>query len=117
MPEWADPATGSDVVLVRELRGRERDEWEASMAVQRGGQIVPDTANARAKLVARCIIDPASLKPLFTQQDVAALGELSAAALDRVWDVAARLSGLNQGALEEAGKASRGIPPGDSTSA
>jgi hypothetical protein len=117
VPEWADPGTGADVVLVRELRGRERDEWEGSLAVQRGNQMVPDTANMRAKLAARCIVDPDSLEPVFTQQDVAALGELSAAALDRVFDVASRLSGLAGASLEEAGKASRGIPSGDSTSA
>ena len=109
VPEWADPGTGADVVLVREMRGRERDEWEASLAVQRGNQMVPDSANARAKLAARSIVGEDG-EPLFTQQDVAALGELSAAALDRVWDVACRLSGLNQGALEELAKNSGTAP-------
>jgi hypothetical protein len=109
VPEWG----GS--VLVRELRGRERDEWEGSLAVQRGSQMVPDTANMRAKLAARVIVGE-DLEPLFTQQDVAALGELSAAALDRVFDVASRLSGLGQGAVEEAGKTSGSILPGGSTS-
>ena len=109
VPEWIDAATGADVVLVRELRGRERDEWEASLTVQRGGQLVPDTANLRAKLAARTIVDPEG-EPLFTQQDVAALGELSAAALDRVFDAASRLSGLGGGAVEEAAKNSAAAP-------
>lgn len=109
VPEWADPGTGSDVVLVRELRGRERDEWEASLAVQRGKTMVPDVANMRAKLAARTIVGEDG-EPLFTQQDVAALGELSAAALDRVFDVASRLSGLNPDAVEEMGKASESAP-------
>ena len=103
VPEWG----GS--VLVRELRGRERDEWEASLAVQRGRQMVPDVANMRAKLAARTIVD-ADLEPLFSQQDVAALGELSAAALDRVFDAASRLSGLNPADVEEMGKASAPTP-------
>ena len=110
VPEWIDPETGAEAVLVQELRGRDRDEWEASLTVQRGGQMVPDTANMRAKLAARCIVDPDSRQPLFTQQDVAALGELSAGALDRVFDVAARLSGLNQNALEELAKNSDPAP-------
>jgi len=110
VPEWG----GS--VLVRELRGRERDEWEASLAVQRGKQMVPDVANMRAKLAARTIVDSDG-EPVFTQQDVAALGELSAAALDRVFEVASRLSGLNPDAVEEAGKASGSDLPGDSISA
>lgn len=109
VPEWG----GS--VLVRELRGRERDEWEASLAVQRGRQMVPDVANMRAKLAARVIVD-SDLEPVFTQQDVAALGELSAAALDRVFEVASRLSGLNQDAVEEKAKNSATAPNGGSTS-
>ena len=94
VPEWGG------LVLVRELRGRERDEWEASLAVQRGKQMVPDVANMRAKLVARSVVGEDG-EPVFTQQDVHALGELSAAALDRVFEVASRLSGLNPDDLEE----------------
>ena len=109
VPEWG----GS--VLVRELRGRERDEWEASLAVQRGRQMVPDVANMRAKLVARCVVD-AEGEPVFTQQDVNALGELSAAALDRVFEVASRLSALNPDSLEEKAKNSATAQNGGSTS-
>jgi hypothetical protein len=98
--EEVDVAEWGGVVLVRELRGRERDEWEASLAVQRGRAMVPDVANMRAKLVARCIVN-GDLEPVFSQQDVAALGELSAAALDRVFEVASRLSGLSEADLEE----------------
>jgi hypothetical protein len=103
VPEWGG------AVLVRELRGRERDEWEASLSVQRGGQVVRDIANIRAKLAARTIIGEDG-EPLFTQQDVNALGELSAAALDRVFDVASRLSGLNPGDVEEKVKNSGTAP-------
>ena len=115
VPEWADPDSGADVVLVRELRGRERDEWEASLAVQRGRQMVPDVSNMRAKLVARCVVDQDG-EPVFSQQDVAALGELSAAALDRVFEVASRLSGLAAADVEEMGKASgSGLPEGSTS--
>jgi hypothetical protein len=109
VPEWG----GS--VLVRELRGRERDEWEASLAVQRGRQMVPDVANMRAKLAARTIVGE-DLEPLFSQQDVNALGELSAAALDRVFEVASRLSGLNPADVEEMSKNSGTAPSGGSAS-
>jgi hypothetical protein len=115
VPEWADPETGADTVLVRELRGRERDEWEASLAVQRGRQMVPDVANMRAKLVARTVIGDDG-EPVFSQQDVAALGELSAAALDRVFEVASRLSGLNADAVETGKASSATAPNGGSTS-
>ena len=109
VPEWGG------VVLVRELRGRERDEWEASLAVQRGKQMVPDVANMRAKLVARSIVGGDG-EPVFTQQDVAALGELSAAALDRVFEVASRLSGLDEKDLEAAsGNSGTGQDAGSSS--
>jgi hypothetical protein len=110
----SDTAWGG-VVLVRELRGRERDEWEASLTVMRAGKVVPDVANMRAKLVARSVVGQDG-EPVFTQADVNALGELSAAALDRVSEVASRLSGLKEEDLEEMGKASDGSPPEGSTS-
>jgi hypothetical protein len=109
VPEWG----GS--VLVRELRGRERDDWEASLAVQRGRTMVPDVANMRAKLVALSVIGEDG-ESLFTRTDVAALGELSAAALDRVFEVASRLSGLNPADVEEMAKNSGTAPSGGSTS-
>lgn len=115
VPEWMDPDSGADVVLVRELRGRERDEWEASLAVQRGKQMVPDVANMRAKLVALSIVGDDG-EPVFTRQDVNALGELSAAALDRVFEAAAKLSGLNPDSLEEMTGNSAAAPGGDSSS-
>ena len=103
-------------MLVRELSGRERDEWEASLAVMRGKTMVPDVANIRAKLAARTIVGDDG-EPVFTQQDVAALGELSAAALDRVFDVASRLSGLNPEDVEAMTKNSGAAPGGGSSSA
>jgi hypothetical protein len=109
VPEWGG------IVLVRELRGRERDEWEASLAVQRGKQMVPDVANMRAKLVARCVVN-SDLEPVFSQQDVNALGELSAAALDRVFEAASRLSGLSEADLEVAsGNSGTGQDAGSSS--
>jgi len=110
VPEWGG------TVLVRELSGRERDEWEASLAVMRGKTMVPDVANIRAKLAARTIVGDDG-EPVFTQQDVAALGELSAAALDRVFDVASRLSGLNPEDVEAMTKNSGAAPGGGSSSA
>jgi hypothetical protein len=115
VPEWADPETGADTVLVRELRGRERDEWEASLTVQRGQKMVPDVANMRAKLAARAIVGDDG-EPVFSQTDVAALGELSAAALDRVFEAASRLSGLNPADVEAAAKNSPAGPDAGSSS-
>ncbi len=110
VPQWGG------TVVVRGLDGQGRDEFEASTIVMRGKKAVPDTANIRAKLVARCVIDHGTGEPMFTQQDVHALGELSGAALDRVFEVAARLSGLSEGDLEELEGNSSAAPGGDSPS-
>lgn len=103
VPEWGG------VVVVRGLTGEGRDEFESSTTVLRGNTAVRDTANIRAKLVAYCVIDHETGEPMFTRQDVAALGKLSGAALNRVWAVACRLSGITQDeddAKEAEGKSS-----------
>lgn len=105
VPEWGG------TVMVRGLDGQGRDEFEASTYVTRGNVSVRDTANIRAKLAARCIAGDDGA-PLFTQQDVAALGAKSGAALDRVWEVATRLSGIGAADAEELeGKSP--APPGE----
>jgi hypothetical protein len=109
VPEW------SGTVRVRGLSGKGRDEYWASMTVQRGKTQTLDVANATAKLVARCVVGEDG-EPLFTQNDVHALGERSGAALNRVFEVASRLSGISDDDMDEAGKASESTPNGGSTS-
>lgn len=109
-------------VLVRGLTGRERDEYEASVLEMRGNKMVPNTANVRAKLVVKCAVDDDG-KRLFTDTDANALGEKSGAALDRMFEVAARLSGLRDEDVKEltedfaaaAGSGSRSSSPAAST--
>lgn len=116
VPEWMDPESGADVVLVQELSGRARDEWDESLTVRRGDKTYPDTRNLRAKLVARCIVDPVTREPVFTRDDVAALGELSSAALQRVYEAASRLSGTSEEDVEEMAKNSGTAQDGGSSS-
>jgi hypothetical protein len=110
VPEWHGK------VLVRGMDGHGRDEYFAAMAVQQGKRVVQDVSNASAKLCSRCIVNPDTLEPAFTQQQVDALGRKSAAALERVGQVAARLSGLSEEDMEELGKDSGNTPNGGSTS-
>jgi len=88
VPEWGG------TVRVRGMTGIERDEFEASIVTGRGRTRDVNMRNIRAKLVSLCVVDPTSGERLFSKADVDALGQLSAAALDRVADVARRLSGL-----------------------
>lgn len=109
VPEW-----GGDV-LVKGLSGTERDEYEASCTQIRGKSQVPVFTNIRAKLVARAIVDENGER-VFTPQDVAALGKKNGAVLDRLFDVAAKLSGLSDDDVEELAKNSEAAQSGDSIS-
>lgn len=100
VPEWG----GS--VLVRGLTGRERDEFESSLLDQSGKRAKLKMQNARARLVYLSVVNDDGSR-MFDEMDVWALGEKNAAALDRIYDVAARLSGISDADMEElAGKSS-----------
>ena len=97
VPEWGGR------VLVRGLTGTERDEFEESVIETRGKSTHVKLRNARAKLVSLSIVDSDGER-IFTEGDIDALGKKSAAALDRVYQVAARLSGISNDDLDELAK-------------
>ena len=83
-PEWGGE------VLLRELRGRERDAFEeGSMDKQRNVTMT----NMRARLVALSAIDEEGER-LFTAKEATELGGKSATALNRLFEVCCRLSGI-----------------------
>lgn len=88
VPEWG----GS--VLVRGLNGTERDAYENGLIRMEGQSAKSNLLNMRAKLVALCLVDEKGGR-LFADTDIRALGRKSASALERVYEVAARLSGLS----------------------
>lgn len=96
IPEW------EGTVRVRGLTGAQRDQYEAEVLSAHGrrGSFELRFRQARAKLVAMSVVD-AEGNLLFSEGDVAALGGKSARALDRIFDVAARLSGLTGEEVEE----------------
>lgn len=97
VPEWGGQ------VLVRGLTGTERDQLEAGTLKGIGKNAQADMRNFRARLAALSICDETG-KRLFSDSDIAALGQTSAAALDRVADAAMRLSGIKAEAVEDAEK-------------
>jgi hypothetical protein len=107
VPEWGGE------VRVRALSGAQRDEWEQMSRAAIADNRMP---NARARLCVMAMVDEAGQR-LFSVEDVEALGAKNAAALDRIWDAAARLSGLTAGSQEAAAKNSSAAPSGGSTSA
>jgi hypothetical protein len=111
VPEWGG------TVRVASLTGRERDAFDASnREIREDGTVVYNGDNQRAKLVARSLVDPETGKRLFTDQQINALGEKNSAALQRLYDVAAKLSGLAEDSDKEAEGNSDAAPSGDSGS-
>lgn len=94
VPEWGG------VVRVRGLTGAERDDFEASVVEQRGKKTRLNMQNFRAKLVVRVAINGDGQR-LFVDRDAALLGRKSAVALQRVFEMAQRLSGLSDQDVEE----------------
>lgn len=122
VPEWFEDGQ----VIIIELSGKERDAFEADM-IQLGtnGQQKVNLRNIRAKLVARCIVNPddfrivdknedgnlvtpfAELKNghtitrMFNDVEVNDLGDVSATALQRVFDKCQHLSGMTKEDIDE----------------
>lgn len=95
VPEWGGK------VLVRGLTGAQRDDFEGTLQKGKGPNKEVNLRNARAKLVMWSVVHPTTRERLFSEQDVQRLGQKSAAALQRVFDVAAKLSGLSKEDLDE----------------
>ena len=98
VPEWP-----CGKVLMRGLSGTDRDAWEISLWEGQGGERRFVSANMRARLVVRCVVDEAGER-VFSDADAEPLGQKSGAVLDRLYDVARRLSGMQDHAVETAAK-------------
>lgn len=107
VPEWG----GS--VFVKGMTGTERDRFETSIVQQRGKDAKINMENIRAKLAAETICDEDGVR-LFSQKDIGELGKKSASALQRVFDVAQRLSGITESDVEELSEEMDENPSGDS---
>jgi hypothetical protein len=111
VPEW------NGTVRVRALSGTERDAYEAGIVQLRGdGSKVVNLKNLRGRLVSLSCVDEDGAR-IFTDEDAIALGDKSAAALERVFDVARRLSGLSEDDVKELAEGFESAPSAGSTSA
>ena len=109
VPEW-----GGNVV-VTELMAHDRDAYEQSMWNDRGnGRLVSNRENVRARLVVRTLVTTDGTR-LFSDEEADALGAKSAAVIDRLFDVATRLSGMDQEDVEAEGKDSDPLRNGASS--
>lgn len=94
--EW-----GGDVRL-QELSASDRDMWENESFVLNaegtGAKFNPK--HARARLVVRCIVDDKG-KRMFTDDEVAAIGSLSASTVQRLFNAARKLNAISNDDLKE----------------
>jgi len=98
VPEWGNKKGG---VYVRSLRGDELDDYQGSMLTKNGkGKQVVTYDNMRTKLVVKTICD-AQGNRLFNDAQIPLLAKKNAAGLSRVFEVASRLSGLNEKDIKE----------------
>jgi hypothetical protein len=96
IPEWGVS------VWVRALTGAQRDSFEESCLIAKKSKRELSLKNVRAKLCCLTVYaTPEDKVPVFAQADAEKLGEKSAKALDRIYEVAARLSGIREADIEE----------------
>lgn len=93
-PEWGGK------VRVRGLTGTQRDAYEASLISGNGADRKMNLANARAKMIVLAVVDNDG-RPIFTADDVRALGRKSALPIERIFDVARRLSGMTEADVDK----------------
>lgn len=93
-PEWGG------TVRLRSITGTQRDAYEESLVRTNGSDRKMNLRNARAKMIILCAVDQAG-RPLFTSEDLSALGRKNAAPLDRLFDACQALVGMSKRDVEK----------------
>lgn len=94
VPQWGGE------VKIKGLTGTEVDRYEQSVLRLRKGKQDLALQNATARLVAWCMVDENNSRLYQNEDEVKELGKKSGVALQRCFDVAAKLSGLRPGDVE-----------------
>lgn len=108
------PELGGDVT-VRGLKGFERDAFEDSLFRGDGKARVRDTTNLRARFCVLCLVNEDGSR-MFKDEEAGELGQIDAAVLDKIFDVAQELCGMAPGSIEAAAKNSASATAGASSS-
>ena len=107
VPEW-DNVT----VYVRSMTAKERDDWQASYFLAQSsakeGEKVTVRNLSASLLVKMLCADPEGKIQIFTDSDIDALGEKSAAVINRLQEVIRKASGTSQEDQEKIVKNSEG---------
>ena len=95
VPEWGGTVT------IAVMSGKQRDSYEQQLSSRQGTRDTVD--NLRALYLSHCLVDDAC-KLLFTQADIAALGEKSGTVLGRLFNEAIRINALGLEGMEDIAK-------------
>ncbi|MFH9957309.1 hypothetical protein ACH4OX_24290 [Streptomyces roseolus] len=98
VPEWGG------TVRIQSMSGTDRNSHQAETLVI-GPNGRPKEVNLRdqyARILARCIVDEQGRRLFVTDKQIAALGAKDAGVLERLAKVAKQVSGLTEGAAEDA---------------
>ena len=96
-PEWGEDT----FVRVRGLTAHERDTFELTAVKEDfSGVTKAGMSDMRAHLVSMAVVDIDGRR-LFTPEDIAALSTKNALVIDRIFNVARRLSGLSKEDVDE----------------
>jgi hypothetical protein len=114
VPEWSGAT-----VRIRGLTGTERDDYEAKSAAVRQSkgraEIEMRLANYRSKLLVKCLLDPENNERVYTDNEAPELGKKAGVVVNRLFELAVRLSGMDDKALEAAEGNSGAAQSGSST--
>jgi hypothetical protein len=105
--EWADMSKwwGNGYGLwIHSMTGRQRGKFEAAMGLSKGKDQQKNWQTFRARLIVACakdMEDAAKAQPVFREQDVDALNEKHAGALDHLAKICQRVSGFGQADVDE----------------
>ena len=94
IPEW------DAWITVRSMSASQRDTFEAGTIERNGKEVRTNLENIRARLCVLCMVGEDG-EQLFDEADDHALGLKSAAALQRVFEVAQRLNGMREEDVNE----------------
>jgi predicted fused transcriptional regulator/phosphomethylpyrimidine kinase len=88
-----------DKYFVREMNAKDASEYESSLYKQVGNTIQYVTKNAKEKLVIKTLYD--SEGRVFKESDIELVGKLPASVVDKIFQVASKLNGLESEEVEK----------------
>ncbi len=108
VPQWKNRT-----VKIRGLSAAAKNAYQASLVEITGTSRKVKLEHSTAKLLQKCIVN-AQLQPIFTEAQILQLGTKSAKVLERLAQIANRLSGMDEGENDELLKNSDAAQTSDS---